>query len=224
MTNPLNSSAPKGTVVGDIDAWSNSVLTILQRLTLEQKETLLIGGPGLTADVLDIECDAKAGKMYFIMTKDIDEVAEAIGDQYSRKPTDSFDSLWVSPACAIAVMDPVRRLPSHIKQENVRPLNLDCLLKFTDGHNQLLQPKDLSGQKEVEFNKNLGLGKHIAFAFGPLAQISAKCYSRMGFQLSEKLLKELFLYRCSLTRTQQTPILFQAFREEFPFERITQIV
>ena len=223
MTTTSNLSVPKGTKLDKLHSWNETLEDVINGLTEEQKNKLLIGGPGLTADALGLNCNAKTGRMYFLITQQVKEVEEVLVDILTQVKTDVFDSLFINEDCAIAILNPERRLPKGIKQEDIRPLNTDCLLKFVEGNPQLLLPTDLSESLEIGFNKNLNVGSSITFIYGPLAQIASKCYSRMGFSLSEKLLKELFLYRCSLTGTQQTPLLFQVFVEEFQHERITQI-
>ena len=226
----LGPSAPEGKELvhaGNIPvaAFSDITQAILRYGTFEY----LIGGPGLAADFLNVKSTAKQGKLYVLFVDTFDELRQHFEDDraFSLVPNTPLGCMYIRKEYAIALMNPANHGMGTVRKEDMTPLSIDCLAKpmiadpavGTQGGLYILKPQDLDKSQKISLTNQ---SKNQAYIYGPFVQIYAKCYLRMGLDLSESVLKHIFRIRCAQSYCAPDPSDYLAFRDSFSSERITQ--
>lgn len=231
MTKDSNSSEPKelnlpeGMELVPADSFT---IPIRKHLDAIDDIEYLLAGPGLTSDVYGIDALPATGKMYFLFTKDVDKVVTYFNDLdefTAGKTREIFNAFFTCDAYVFGVLDPSTKIPQGFRQENLRPTSADCLARFTeiDDVKQLMVLKPITTPTIVGWSDLVLSKDYLKLFFMSFTQMTIKSLARMGYVLDEKLLRDIFNYRCSLQYIESTPRMWQAFLKDFPTERITQI-
>jgi len=228
----LGPSTPKGKELvhaGNIPvaAFSDVTQAILRYGSFDY----LIGGPGLTADFLNINTNAKKGRLYVIFVDTFNELQQHFEDDkaFTLVPNTPLGTMYIRPEYAVALMNPSNHGMGSVKKEDMTPLSIDCLAKpmaadpgnGLQGGLYILKPENLIHPKQEQIGLT-SQSKQQAYIYGPFVQIYAKCYLRMGLDLSESVLKHIFRIRCAQSYSAPDPSDYLMFRNSFSGERITQ--
>jgi hypothetical protein len=164
----------------------------------------VIGGPGLTADVLKIPGrSASTGRLYFIYTNETENIIEwlSTGGHMTHVTNSPLRNLFVekNDEYAVSVIKPADYGLQDFRREDVRLLDTDCLMKFfemnidkgisSDG-TYIFKPKDLEQDKVAKI-----INHHPKMT--KFAQIYFKAYARLGMEVDDEARRHIWRWICA---------------------------
>ena len=194
--------------------WQDITQAILGGATFDY----LIGGPALTCDVLDIQSKGKKENLYIVFLSDEAPLERVLLDKgfQKRKTAGIFDSLLAGKDYGVGLIVPQLHGLNNLRQENLRPLSIDCLAKIHNGKLSVLSPLDLHIEASPLQEENLRLM--------PLLQVYTKAYYALGFNISERLTRHIYKNRCAESFEHVTPEGYLSFLQHFWLEPLTHLI
>jgi len=157
----------------------------------------IITGPGLVADVLDLKCNAKDGRLYILFPPDQEALAKYYVDYRGAQAVEStFNYCYICDDYDHDYAVAIHSTPKRLKPEEMRLTNKDCLLGYDEGDED--RDKDIYLYKPI----NLDQGSNVevinnAYIIQKYSQIYLKCYIKLGFTIPMSTYKTVWTQICT---------------------------
>lgn len=211
----------------DIPVETDIVSTIMQHGMTDH----VVGGPGLTSDVLGLKKQAGEGRLYLLISQEADRFVQFYENAPHAERTDStFEHLFVCSdgKYATAVVDPNFYGLQQLSARDTRLTNKDCMMQFLEANLQdnihadgtyVYMPEDLDIETKVAIvNEHAVMNK--------FDQIYLKCYERLGFSVGHDAYTHAWKWLCTKAHRYTSindTLAFNQWREGLKDEPLTYI-